>query len=306
MRHLRAAFLGLAAVHVASLALDAPLLPYAGSAAVAALLAWALSAGAGRPVGVGLAALTGAAVLMDTRSAGYGWPTGIGGAGWDGLAEAGMLAVAGVAFAVAVGRLVELPVRRWRLLVAAGAWLSAALLFVAGLVAVLSAATEEPDVPARPLALAMAVPGAVALLLAAVAALGWAGRRGLPAAAAVPLVVLLAAAAGTLPGNDAFQAPPAEEAPLTVHAIVRIDAEYPRFVDRGPGEPVVSATADGPALEERKPEPDPGVPPITSVDVWSADWSDITAAVAALAVLTGLVVLLGALLPPEPPELTEG
>jgi hypothetical protein len=305
MRHLRAAFLGLATVHVASLALDVALLPYAGSAALAALLGWALFAGADRAVGVGLAALTAAAVLMDARSGGYGWPAVIGSWGSPGPAEAAPLAVGGVAFALAIGRVVELPVRRWRLFVAAGAWLLAALLFLAALIAAVTNATAWRDVHVHPLALAMAVPGAVALLLSAVAALAWAGRRGIVAAAAVPLVVLLTTAAGTLPHNDAFEVRPRHEASVSFR-VDELDHSEFGWTDYGGrlGELPSSATVDVPVPEETP--ADLGVPPITSVDLWSADWSDIAAAVAALAVLTGLVVLLGALLPPEPPELRAG
>ena len=204
MRYARAAFLGLAAIQVLTLVTGLPLLPWAATATMAALLLWALAVDASRPLVAALTALTAAALVAEQP--GDGW--GLADDGWAALGAALLVGAATTAAGYGLTRTParDGPRRRW---VAAGAaWAAGGLVLVLSLLAVADPGSVR-ELRHGPLALAMAVPAAAALGLAGAAALAWAAGRAWAAAAALPLVVLAAVAAGALADTDWTDAVPA-------------------------------------------------------------------------------------------------
>jgi hypothetical protein len=184
-------FLAATAATAAQLLLVRADIPFAGTAATAALLGLAVSR---RPAAItawaGLAALTLAAGLVDSGRGGYGWPLSIGpGAG----PEVTVLLVAGVALlAAAVLRRVARGLNRRRLWPAA---VVGALVVLRLVVYVIDPEVGWRETRPSPLALiaVLAVPVvAVILVVVAVNAAFTAGRQARPAAVGLLAVLALA------------------------------------------------------------------------------------------------------------------
>ena len=192
---LRGAFILFAAVHVLGLLTHRPLLPWAGTYALAMLTAYAwwraarrptpAQARGWRPAVLGLAALTGVAALVDLRGGGAGWPGLLlmptGGALW-GAVEDVLLSGAVAGLAVAALRATGLPRSRWTRVAVAAPTLLVAALAAAGLWQVLGSGRYGWSRASATVLTGPALPLAGAAIVGALAAgAAWsAGRRRQP------------------------------------------------------------------------------------------------------------------------------
>jgi hypothetical protein len=295
------------------LAYDWPLLPWSGTLALTALLAYAWlapPANATAPVPTawprprtallaGLAALTAVAGLVDARTGGFGWPTAVAQPAVDPLwraVEGLLLLTASVSLAVAVVLTAGRP-RSRRALVAAVAGV--------GLVAFLAALpvwdlyADRPPWRAAPDPLDLAVaalPLIAAATLAAVAAgAAWAGRHRSRAAAA-GLAALsglaLLAVTGVVADARFHRLVPyrSEEAPLLRAEIFLVEPNTVAPSMEVPARAVLPGTA----------EPETVRPSLWPDDVWTAEFQFPSGLLVALW-LVGVLAAVAAVLAAEDP-----
>ncbi|MFI5490985.1 hypothetical protein [Actinoplanes sp. NPDC051859] len=302
LRWVRYAFFAAAGLQVLGLFLDRNLMPYAGTGAMAALLAAALLSA--NPPGVprwtrsaalsGLSLLTLTAFLADLYGDGYGWPTAYGqGEGLGAMLEPVLLAASAAALGAAVlgraGRAL-----RWRHLPAG----IVALTFVLWVVGAAQYGGASTDSRIRVMVL---VPAALAIACAGMAANAGLWSRGRLRTAGAGLGVVVALALGgllTLEQNELLR-PPADPAAETLrtdtyqHLVIddvgplyyrTYSDDYGMF-DYGDTDPAAAVVVEIPVVTEV---------PIDLTNPWETetDWSRAAPALQSGLVFAGLVLLV--------------
>jgi hypothetical protein len=196
----------LAVAQVAALFLAQPFIPYAGTAATAALILVLLADDRRprRPLVAGLVALTLAAFVVDGWHGGYGWPVGLPDLdGWVGVVAGLALAAAGALLALAMLGAVGLP-RRKRHVVAVV--VAGGLAAVAAVGLILLGLQSWRPAPGPALMTALLPLVAALVLVPVAAAANWVGGRRWIGVALVPMVVALAAGVLGAFENSGFRA----------------------------------------------------------------------------------------------------
>jgi len=322
------AFVVAAAVQVSGLFLDRQLLPYSGTVALGALLAFAMASpsrpGARRwPRRAALASLALLALtagLVDARTGGYGWPAEFAaGRGGSGLVEAGLLTAATAAVAAAVlghaGRLL-----RWRHIPAV---LVALLVLVPFGTMALDPVTMPGETPPnRALRGAVLLLPTLSIVLVCLAVSAALASRRLGRWAAAGLFPILVLAAGALLATSRNDLVSARDDPAAVKAWfvpgptqIGIDHYEVAAVRADPGflEAQVRAQADSnlnPSAIVTRPAPPPersDIPAVPGTPAWPTslwqgdiDWARSLPALWAELLLFGLVTLVTSLFRADP------
>ncbi|GIE19998.1 hypothetical protein Ahu01nite_031000 [Winogradskya humida] len=192
--------------------LDLQLMPYAGTLALTALLAFALATprveGRSRRAGlIGLASLALTAGLVDADTDGFGWPAEFpGGSDLNALAESGSLILAAGALTVAVLDRSRLRPRWWHPPAAIGAVLVLWAVCEHGRFSVVSRDTM-PDLTALGPLLALSIVIVLALSLVMTTTLASRGPMTRAGAGLFPVLVLVLIALVQIPDNDLLRKP---------------------------------------------------------------------------------------------------